>query len=210
MRGSLGFSILIAIGLIFGASASTAAQDARQLLAGIWSLNRAHSVDADSLERDAIESLPRPPGARGVILGRTSPRPIGIAGGFGPPRGFDPELVREAVNEASNAAQRVVLTFKAADTLLLGRDHDAPYVLVVNGKRSKRSWIDGTQVDIKASWKNRGLRIERRLENDLEITQTFALDQKSGRLIVTTEVDGPIPREIEVEHVYDRASATPP
>lgn len=205
MRCSLGFSILIMIGLTLGVPFSATAQDARDRLAGVWSLNLEHSDDTDELEREAIESLPRPPGRPGVIVARpAAPKvAIGVPGGFGLPRGFDPELVRRAAAEASNAPERMVITLKAADTLLLGFDGEVPYVLVVNDKKSKRSWIDGTDVELKAGWKDRDLRIERKLENDLEITQVFAVDRESGRLTVTTEVDGPIPSEIEVAHVYD-------
>lgn len=211
MRRSFGFSILAAIGLALGLPSFATAQDPQQFLAGIWSLNPEQSDSTDEFEREALESLPKPPGIRGVVVARSRPAELAIAvpGGFGLPRGFDPELVRQAVAEASNPAERMVLTFKA-DTLLLGLDRDVPYAIAVNGKKSKRSWIDGSNVEIKASWKDRKLRIERKHENELEITRTFALDRDSGRLIVRTEVDGPIPSEIEVEHVYDRVSNTTP
>lgn len=204
MRRSFGFSILAAIGLALGLPSFATAQDAQQFLAGIWSLNPEQSDDTDNLEREALESLPKPPGRRVGIFVRRRPAELAIAvpGGFGLPRGFDPELVRRAVDEASNAAERMVLTFKG-DTLLLGLDRDVPYVIVANGKNAKRPWVDGSDVEIEASWKDRKLRIERKHENELEITRTFALDRDSGRLIVRTEVDGPIPSEIEVEHVYD-------
>lgn len=204
MLRSIGFSILAAIGLALGLPSVATGQDAQQRLAGIWSLNPEQSDDTEDLERTTLESLPKPPGTVGVIVSRRRPGDLAIAvpGGFGLPRGFDPELVRRAVTEASNAAERMVLTFKG-DTLLLGLDRDVPYVIVVNGKKAKRSWVDGSDVEIKASWDDGKLRIERKHENDLEITQTFAPDRRSGRLTVSTEVDGPIPSEIEVEHVYD-------
>lgn len=207
MRGALIPSILIASGLAIAMPSSSRAQDARSDLAGTWQFNPEHSDDTEQLAREAGRGLPRPPGAKGVLVGpregiATGGPPIGIAGGFGMPRGFDPELIRQAVAEAMVTAERLVLAFKG-DTLLLSLDGTAPYVIVTNGKKLRRAWVDGSDVEIKASWKGRQLRIERKLENELKVTDTYQVDPESQRLVITTKVDGPIPRDIEVDRVYD-------
>jgi hypothetical protein len=174
-------------------------------MAGSWVFNAAESRDSiDSPDDD--RSVPRPPGApRGVRVGVGGGSAPGPVGGFGWPRGFDPETQRQAARIVGTRVERWVVVVNA-DTVVLSSAGETPYTLVVNGKKSNRRWMDGVLVELKVSWKDSQLRIEQKLENELKITDTFSLEPESGRLIVTTKASGPIFRELTAKRVYDRAS----
>ncbi len=194
-------SILVSHCLILPSAA--AAQSRRTAMAGSWVFNAAESRDSIDAPDDD-RSVPRPPGAPGGVRvgGGSAPGPVG---GFGWPRGFDPATQRQAARIVSTRVERWVVVVNA-DTVVLSSAGETPYTLVVNGKKSNRRWMDGVLVELKASWKDSQLRIERKLENELKITDTFSLEPESGRLIVTTKAAGPIFRELTAKRVYDRAS----
>lgn len=199
----VGISILVGHCLILTTGAE--AQSRRTAMAGTWVFNAAESHDSiDSLDDD--RSVPRPPGApRGVRVGVGGGSAPGPYGGFNWPRGFDQETQRHAARIVRTRVERWVVLVNA-DTVALSPDGGDPYSLVVNGKKSTRRWMDGVLVELKASWKDAELRIERTFENELKITDTFSLERDSGRLIVTTKASGPIFRELTAKRVYDRAS----
>lgn len=199
---------LLALTLITTAAAftgSTAAQSTASVLQGVWDLLPAESEDVDSLDLEAQQKAPRPP--RAVRPGAA--RPAGVPGGFGFPRGFDPQLTRDALDLLRRSPDRLALSFNH-DTLTLVAGDAAPYALVTNGRKVKRPWIDGRDAEIKASLRGNELRIERKLENDLKITEQYELNEATGRLIVTTEVDGPMPRRLELRRVFVRAAPGQP
>jgi hypothetical protein len=180
------------------------AQSKGGALAGIWVFNAMESRDSIDSPAEGDRSVPRPPGTAGGVRvgGGSAPGPVG---GFGWPRGFDPETQRQAARVVGTRVERWVVVVNA-DTVVLNADGGDPYTLVVNGKKSMRRWMGGVLVEVKVSWKDSQLHIERKFENELKVTDRFSLEPESGRLIVTTKASGPIFRELTAKRVYDRAS----
>lgn len=192
------FGVII-VGLAVSSFGRLAAQSAEPEVAGIWSFLPAESESVDAL--DAQQKSPRPP--RAVRGG--SARPAGVPGGFGFPRGFDPQLTRDALEILRKTPDRLAISANG-DTMVLVFGDAAPYAVITNGKKIKRPWVDGTEAEIKASFRGRVLRIERKLENELKITEEYEVDWTSGHLVVTKEIDGPMPRRLELRSVYERTA----
>ncbi len=202
MRGFHLRTIVVLGVLAFSAPRIAVAQSARTDLVGVWVLDPARSEEPEELT-----VKPDPSRRVGVrITGGFGP-PFGAFGGFGPPRRLDPELTRQAIDAARSPAARLSIVL-SGDTVVLGVADDVPYAIVVNGKKTERAWLDGVPCELKASWKGRKLRIERKLANELEFTETWAIDAKSQQLVVTLEVDGPITRRVDAKHVYNRATGS--
>ena len=199
--------LLLVVSVLACPSTTAARQDASSL-EGVWVLNAAATDDLDELAAEADEAAARAAGERPSVRVRIGGGGVYPNRGFGAPRQFDPALLKLAVDAVKDPSARVSIAL-AGDTVLVARGDSAPEAFVVDGKTVKRSWLDDPEAEIRAEWKDGGLRIRRELENDLEFEERWAIEPATGRLIVTIEIDGPITRRIEVKRVYDPATPSP-
>lgn len=208
MRCFLLLSLAFSASLVIAYPRASLAQSARPDLAGSWVLNRELSDDLEAFEREADHGVPKALGSGGRVTVGVRPRqPVWGGGEFGRPRGFDPEVQREAVAILSHPAERLSVILNA-DTVSLALADRAPYALIVDGKKARRAWRDGLQTEIRASWKDGQLRVERKQENQLKITESYTLDPESQRLVVITTAEEAIPRKLEVRYVYERVGGS--
>ena len=178
--------------LVLAASASAQSADIR----GVWALDAAASDTLELAKSDtAVAARPR----FRVGLG-------GWYGGF-PPKSRsirDPRRMRDAVDAVDDPAETIVIV-QDDSTVTLSFDAAPPITLFADGRKEHRTWGDHDGVKVRARWVDGALRIERELESQVEIVETYRRDGEV--LTITSIVEGPILRRIELRRVYDRAQA---
>ena len=78
-----------------------------------------------------------------------------------------------------------------------------PFSVRLNGKAAKDSAREPAG-EITARWEGRAIRMDRKVEDGPEVTESWALDRAGARLIVTRSVDLPRGPEVELRQVYRR------
>ena len=179
------FLVLLAFGALL-LPGGTAAQPTD--LAGVWVFDPAAS---DTLELQPSDTAQT----------RQNRFRVGVLGGY-PPQSRsirDPQRMRDAVDAVSRPPERINIA-QDDSTVTVSFDSAQPITLYPDGRKVRRMWLDDGEVRVRVRWEGRALRIERLLETQIEVLQTVERD--GATLTITTIVEGPIPRRLEVRRVY--------
>lgn len=181
-------------------------------LSGSWVLNPEQSDNpADQLQRGGAQG-PRAGGigGRGGFGGGRGGR--GGRGGWGGGRGggIDREAMREVFRRIREAPARIELA-QTDSTVIVTFDTQAADTLYTDGRKIKREFGEGREVEIRARWDAGGLSVERRLGDGIKLTERFVFSSEVNQLFVITrlEIRGQR-REIEFRRVYDSAGQPGP
>jgi hypothetical protein len=175
--------------LVLAASASAQSVDIR----GVWALDAAASDTLELTKSDtAFAARPR--------------FRLGLGGWYGgfPPQSRsirDPRRMRDAVDAVGDPAENIVI-LQDDSTVTISFDAAPPLTVFTDGRKEHRAWRDRDGVKVRARWDDGALRIERELESQVEIVETYRRD--GDVLTITSVVEGPILRRIELRRVYDR------
>jgi hypothetical protein len=99
------------------------------------------------------------------------------------------------------------LEIAQTDTSVTVKD-DAGWVrdLVPDGRKVREELSQGGPSEVQSEWKGEKLVTLRKLDQGAEVKETFALDRKTGELVVEVEVKSKqMPRTITIKRVYDKA-----
>lgn len=166
-------------------------------LSGTWILDREASDDLES----AIANRSRGGVRRGSGGGGGSAR----AGGGGR-RMISREAVYADLESLGKAPDRFTLEQAEGEVTL--RFPDGRNVsLRTTGQRQNVTWLDGADVEVRADWRDRALRIERAAEF-VTAVDVYSRNGDGARLSVTTTLSGGMGGDVTVERFYDLESAS--
>jgi hypothetical protein len=186
-------------------------------LSGRWRLNKALSDDEQAKERTAIESgaerQPPDPGPTGEperegSEGGRDGRGDGKAGRSGrgsPSPNIDESDPRGARNAAGPPSAMTVTQVESEIVVeeTLGQTRN----LYPNGKTYNTD--EGT-AQIRTSWKNGKLVVEKKSVRGWRLVETWELTPDGGRLVIHLLLKGGSRPALSLTRVYDRDSASPP
>jgi len=223
MKGSGLTSVVLAVALgSFAAAAQQAARTAvaaRDALMGTWVLDQESSSlpPAGAMPRDARgpgATAGRPPGGGPGMGGPGGGRPgSGMGGGPGGPGGEgsrpSPEemkRIRDLLRELMEAPARLTMALDGEAVAFVDEDGRVRRY-VANGQAEKHQLAAGT-VQTKTRWDGPSLIIETEAREGMRLKQTYSLEPGTGRLAVTTSMEGSrAPQDRPpLKAVYDRAS----
>jgi len=214
------FVVVVAMGSTGAAVQQAGRTDTspRDALMGTWVLDEESS---STPPRDAVPDdrggagAPggRPPGRGPGMGGPGGQPPPGMGGDRGGPGG---EGSRPSPEEMKRMRDLMRELMEAPSRLTIARDGDAVALVdedgrvrkyVADGKTEKHQLSAGT-VQTKARWDGPSLVIEMEAREGFKVKRTFALEPGTGRLAVTTSVEGSrAPQDRPpLKAVYDRAS----
>lgn len=179
---------------------------------GTWQLNREESETLrEKLAEATRERRGRGgfgmPGGRGMPPGggRTGGRSGGRGGPGGP--GGDPAQVRRVIDRLLGEAERFELQVTDSTITVTPGDR-SPTEVRLDGKTETRD-LGFAEVELKGEWKDRNVRVERRVKDrGPAVQETYEVVENGARLIVTRSVElGFGGRRVEVVQVYDRTEA---
>ena len=75
----------------------------------------------------------------------------------------------------------------------------------LDGKPVRRPFA-GREVELKGEWKDRGIRVERKVADGPSETESWTVDER-GRLVVIHTIELPRGPKVELKRVYRRATA---
>ena len=135
----------------------------------------------------------------------------GAGGGVGMPgigRRPDAEALREAMaTMRALLAPHGTLEVARADGVLSLRWDERTFEVPLDGESREVAWegLD-EEVEVEAAWDDDELVLKRR-SGDVEVVERWTHARGSSRLVVDVEVHGPMPRDLVVRRIYDRARA---
>ena len=207
MRTIAAFLIVLPLMTLFTAAVTLPSQSPpRPNLAGTWDLNPEKSQSQHSGYSGGY------PGGMGRGPGGQGPGGRGFPGrgrgGDEPPSEEFPDLSRNSgdrgMRELLRAKQQ--LEIAQTDTSVTVKD-DAGWVrdLVPDGRKVREELSQGGPADVQSEWKGEKLVTLRKLDQGAEVKETFALDRKTGELVVEVEVKSKqMPRTMTIKRVYDK------
>lgn len=211
--------VMAALGSMAGAAPRQASGASRDALMGSWVLDQESSTLPPD---DAMPADPRgaggmggrPPGGGPGMGGPGGGRPgPGMGGGPGGPGGEgsrpSPEemkRIRDLMRELVEAPARLTMALDGEAVAFVDEDGRVRKY-VANGKAEKHQLTAGT-VQTKTRWDGPSLIIETEAREGLRLKQIYALEPGTGRLVVTTSMEGSrAPQDRPpLKAVYDRAS----
>lgn len=211
--------VMAALGSMAGAAPRQASGASRDALMGSWVLDQESSTLPPN---DAMPADPRgaggmggrPPGGGPGMGGPGGGRPgPGMGGGPGGPGGEgsrpSPEemkRIRDLMRELVEAPARLTMALDGEAVAFVDEDGRVRKY-VANGKAEKHQLTAGT-VQTRTRWDGPSLIIETEAREGLRLKQIYALEPGTGRLVVTTSMEGSrAPQDRPpLKAVYDRAS----
>ncbi len=204
----------IALALAVAATAGACAHQpppaptARPLLTGRWVAPR----DSAGAVRDtAIAAAPDVIQPTSEREGRRGGRGGGYGGdrderGSGGGPHYDPEALGAAMAAVSRGNARVNIA-QTDSTVHLDFADGSYFDLPTDGRRRDDIWRNVGRIQSSAAWTAAGLVFERKTEEGVTITQTFARAPGSNRLTVTTVLKGQTPRPVTIRRTLDPAAS---
>ena len=188
------------------APATGAGEQAATSLSGKWKLNAEASDDARDKMHQAGGARRGPGGMGG---GGRRPGGGGGRGGFGgggmggrrgggPGQGRDGGDPREAMRVAAEAAQELTITQTAAEVAVLETDGRLR-AFHPDGKGYK----DSAGAEVKTRWRDARLVVETHPDRGPKIVETFSVDPKPRRLVVSLVFEGRSGAPVTIRRVYD-------
>ena len=158
-------------------------------LAGDWVLNRA--LSDDPAERIVQPAVPPPvPGSQSSR--QPSGRPAGV------PPNSAPAVLRRSIGGFS---------IERSDSSVTIAYPDRDLVLPTDGSKRMVALPGGGEGEYRAWWEGESLVVERRLEGELVLLESYSIQPATGRLHILTRLEGDrLPRPVSFVRVYDRAA----
>lgn len=207
MRGIVLLSASAVMTLVMGSPLVQAAQavvpPARPALEGAWLLDR----EASTLPPPGAMARVRPGGSGGGSGGFSGPGMGGSGGGRGSrPSEEEIQQFRDLVQELLQPPARLTITRDGEAVAFVNADGRVRKY-VPNGKPEKHQMNAGT-VETKTRWEGPALLVETRLRDGMTLKTNFALETGTGRLLVTTSLEGRGSADDQppIVAVYDPAS----
>lgn len=156
-------------------------------IGGDWVLNRA--LSDDPTERIIQPAVP-PPVPGSPYSREPSGQPAGV------PPNSAPAVLRRSIGAFSIALSDSTVTIAYPD-----RDLRLP----TDGSRQKVTLPGGGEAEYRAWWEKEALVVERRLQGDLLLLETYSIQPATGRLHILTRLEGDrLPRPVSFVRVYER------
>jgi hypothetical protein len=156
-------------------------------IGGDWVLNRA--LSDDPTERIIQPAVP-PPVPGSPSSRQPSGRPAGV------PPNSAPAVLRRSIDGFSIELSDSTVTIAYPD-----RDLRLP----TDGRRQKVTLPGGGEAEYRAWWEKDALVVERRLESELLLLETYSIQPATGRLHILTRLEGDrLPRPVSFVRVYER------
>ncbi len=201
-------ALALAVAGVAGACAhQVAAPGPRPQLTGRWVPARGDSASAthDSTAAERPVDLPLARGERGGRGGERGERGEREGNRSGGPQ-YNPEALTAALAVATRGEDRVNIAV-ADSTVHLDFADGSYFDVPIDGRRRDDIWRGIGRIQSSARWAPEGLVFERKTEEGVTVTQTFARAAGSNRLVVTTVVKGPAPRPITGRRVLEPATS---
>ena len=203
MRTLAAFLVIVPVSTLFTAAVTSPSPGPpHPQLSGTWEINVGKSQEQQrGMSGGFPGGMGRGPGDRGGggFPGRGR-------GGGEPPNEEFPDLSRNGgdrgMRELLRPKQRLEIT--QTDSAITVKD-DAGWVrdLLPDGRRVREELSQGGPAEVVSEWKGEKLVSHRKLDEGAE---TFALDKKTGELVVDLEVKSKrLPRAMRMKRVYDKA-----
>ena len=176
----------------------------RPQLAGSWELNpeKSRTEQREGISRGYPGGMGRGPGGPG---GRGFP---GRGGGEPPSEEF-PDLSRNGGDRGMRELLRPKPHLEIAQTdssVSITDDAGWERDLLPDGRKVREELSQGGPAEVQSEWKGEKLVSLRKLDQGAEVKETFALDKKTGELVVELEVKSKrMPRPMAMKRVYEKA-----
>jgi len=208
MRTLAAFLVIVPVSTLFTAAVTSPSPGpAHPQLSGTWEINLTKSQEQ---RRSGSGGFPggmgRGPGGRG---GGFPGRGRGGGGGGGePPSEEFPDLTRNGGDRGMRELLRPKPHLEIAQTdssVRITDDAGWERDLLPDGRKVREELSQGGPAEVQSEWKGEKLVSLRKLDQGAEVKETFALDKKTGELVVELEVKSKrMPRAVEMKRVYDR------
>jgi len=206
MRTLAAFLVIVPVSTLFTAAVTSPSPGPpHPQLSGTWEINVGKSQEQQrGMSGGFPGGMGRGPGDRGGggFPGRGR-------GGGEPPNEEFPDLSRNGgdrgMRELLRPKQRLEIT--QTDSAITVKD-DAGWVrdLLPDGRKVREELSQGGPAEVVSEWKGEKLVSHRKLDEGAEVKETFALDKKTGELVVDLEVKSKrLPRAMRMKRVYDKA-----
>ncbi|HEV8356979.1 MAG TPA: hypothetical protein VGQ17_09470 [Gemmatimonadales bacterium] len=204
MRTLAAFVLVLPVFTLATAAVTPPAQQpSRPHLAGSWELNpeKSQSQQREGISRGYPGGMGRGPGGPG---GRGFP---GRGGGEPPSEEF-PDLSRNGGDRGMRELLRPKQHLEIAQTdssVSIKDDAGWERDLLPDGRKVREELSQGGPAEVESAWKGEKLVSHRKLDQGDEVKETFALDRKTGELVVELEVKSKrLPRAMAMKRVYDK------
>ena len=204
MRTLAAFVLVLPVFTLATAAVTPPAQKpSRPHLAGSWELNpeKSQTQQREGIARGYPGGMgrgPRGPGG-GSFPGR---------GGGEPPSEEFPDLSRNGGDRGMRELLRPKPHLEIAQTdssVSITDDAGWERDLLPDGRKVREELSQGGPAEVQSEWKGEKLVSLRKLDQGAEVKETFALDKKTGELVVELEVKSKrMPRPIEMRRVYEK------
>ena len=196
--------ILMATGIPTLQPVVARAQEARSDLSGRWILNEEQSEDPrEKMQARRAGGLPGSSGGPEWMPGPHGAERGGMTRSGGVGGRQDMEGIREAIVRVPKTPTELrLMVYNTQVRIESGQGESL--VLPTNGNEVETTVSDRT-VEIEAEWDDGKLKVERRNEGGVRVTETYSRAAGSQQMIVAVRVEGPR-METTFKRVYDLAN----
>jgi len=213
MRTLAAFVLVLPVFTLATAAVTPPAQKpSRPQLAGSWELNpeKSQTEQREGISRGYPGGMGRGPGGRG---GGFPGRGRGGGGGGEPPNEEFPDLSRNGGDRGMRELLRPKPHLEIAQTdssVSITDDAGWGRDLLPDGRKVREELSQGGPAEVQSEWKGEKLVSVRKLDQGAEVKETFALDKKTGELVVELEAKSKrLPRAVAMKRVYDKTKTSP-